>query len=544
MIRDRAASEIRRTRIVLRVATSTGLARTFTARGLGAAALALLEGGANPALIYRIYAADRGAAPAIIDEDGVIDFATLWERIRRFAGALERRGVGRGDTVLVTLKNRVEFVVAQNAAALVGGAAVTASFHATTSELEYLASHARARVAVVEAERAHDLRRILGPSGTVVTVTARGAAPHPDARALRMSELWLEPPPMRRRGARSMDPAVVVYTSGTTGAPKGAVRKFPRDTLPSALSFIAETPMSAGDVHLVLAPLYHSTAYAFATMTHLLGGAIVLRTSFEPARFYDDVAAYRVNTTALVPTMLHRLLAEDDRRSFPHLRAIFSGGAALSPALAARARERFGDVLFNFYGATETGLVTLATPEDLRRAPGTIGRAVPGVEVRVLDERGVEAPPGVVGELYARSPLLSAGYLRDASATAGATRDGFMSVGDLARRDDEGRFFLEGRRREMIISGGVNVYPIEVEHALESHPDVVEAAVIGMPDEEWGERVRAYVVRRDGAALDAEGLRAFMKTKVDVAKVPREIVFIEALPRNPTGKVQKARLPR
>jgi fatty-acyl-CoA synthase len=204
--------------------------------------------------------------------------------------------------------------------------------------------------------------------------------------------------------------------------------------------------------------------------------------------------------------------------------------------------NQFGDILFNFYGATETGLVTLASPADLRAAPGTIGTLVPGNEVRVLDDAGRDVNDGEVGELFVRSRLLAAGYHDDPASTQASMRDGFFGVGDLARRDRDGRYFLEGRKRDMIISGGVNVYPAEVESVLEAHAGIHEAAVVGVDDPEWGERVRAFVVRAPGATLDEEAVITWCRERLAGPKRPREVVFLDALPRNPMGKVLKREL--
>jgi acyl-CoA synthetase (AMP-forming)/AMP-acid ligase II len=264
---------------------------------------------------------------------------------------------------------------------------------------------------------------------------------------------------------------------------------------------------------------------------------------FKAEPFLQMVDRYAITTTAMVPTMLHRVLelppatrAKYDART---LRAVFSGGAPLPAPVATEFMDTFGDVLFNFYGATETGLVTLAKPADLREAPGTIGKALPGNDIRLVGDDGRDVGPGEVGELYVKNQLLVAGYHDDPEATAQSMREGFFSVGDLARRDVSGHYFIEGRKRDMVISGGVNVYPAEVEGVLEQHPDVAEVAVVGVPDREWGERVRAFVVRKAGSSVDEGDLKIFARERLAGPKVPRDFVFLEALPRNPTGKVLK-----
>jgi fatty-acyl-CoA synthase len=272
-----------------------------------------------------------------------------------------------------------------------------------------------------------------------------------------------------------------------------------------------------------------------------LGNTVVLMDDFKPEAYLALVQKHHVTTSAVVPTMLHRVLSlpSEVRAQFDtgSLRVVFSGGAPLPAPVALAFMDTFGDVLFNFYGATETGFVTLANPQDLRAAPGTIGRPIPGNSIRLLGDDGSVLPVGEVGELFVKNDMMVAGYHNDASATAASQREGYFSVGDLARVDAAGRYFIEGRKRDMIISGGVNVYPAEVEGVLEEHPHVVEVAVVGVSDPEWGERVTAFVVLREPEALDE--LRRFAKERLAGPKQPRQYVVMTALPRNATGKVLK-----
>ncbi|MCZ7684319.1 MAG: AMP-binding protein [Sandaracinaceae bacterium] len=339
--------------------------------------------------------------------------------------------------------------------------------------------------------------------------------------------------------------AVVIYTSGTTGKPKGAVRRFPKEMVWDVLHVLDELPIRVDDRHLVVAPMYHSTAFGFIAFTMTLGGAVVIERAFDPERFLATIARERVTTTALVPTMLHRVLRAPRGHAAPLRHAEPAGHLLrrrpLTGELARRVIEEMGHVLYNFYGATETGLNTIATPEELLRSPGTIGHAIEGNDIRLLDEAGREVPPGETGELWVKNAMLVAGYHADEQATKASMREGYFSVGDLAHRDANGLYHLDGRKRDMIITGGVNVYPAEVEEILHRHPQVSEVAVIGVPDEEWGERVRAFVVPREGG-IDEADLVAWSKRHLAGPKVPRDVRVVDELPKNPTGKVLKREL--
>jgi fatty-acyl-CoA synthase len=536
-----------RVRAAARVASQSGMLFELSPAGARTAALAIAHGTRNPALAFSIHAANRPNKPAVLWHDRRLTYRQLDDRINRLAVGLRRRGIAQGARVLLMMRNRPEFVEVLGGTGRAGVGAVSVSWRSTTSELVYLAQHSGAKAILFEA----DLWPVVAPARESLRaipeqgfVAVGGDVPG----CARYEEDLLAPagaPAVAAQGADT-DAAVVVYTSGTTGKPKGAVRKFPKDALLAALRFIAETPMRSDDVHLVACPLYHSTAFGFLAMSGILGATSVIMDEFKPEPFLELVDRFGVTTTAVVPTMLHRILALPPsiraRYDVRSMRAIFSGGAPLPGPLAIEAMDYFGDVVFNFYGATETGLVTLAKPADLRAAPGTIGVPVPGNTIRLLDDAGSEVPDGAVGELYARNKMLVAGYHDDPESTRASMRDGFFSVGDLARRDRAGRYFIEGRKRDMIISGGVNVYPAEVEAAIEAHPEVSEVAVVGVEDKEWGERVQAFVVRRPGSAVDEGALKAWCRERLAGPKVPRDYVFLDGLPRNPTGKVLKREL--
>lgn len=542
-----AQSTIWRLRTTARVGMATGLTRGMTPRGAATIAREIARGRMNPSLLFRFHAANTPHRIALVapagahgaKEERAYSCFELNDLIDRAASGLASIGVRRGDAVLIALKNRPEFILLQAAVGRLGASAVSVSWRSTAPEIEYIGENSQARALVFDSTiadtiaQAMPLLRRIEPARAFSVGGA--VAGHPSFQDLvRAGDAYEE---------ASEDAAVVMYTSGTTGKPKGAVRKFPREALAHVLSFVEQTPMIAGETHLAVCPLYHATAFGFTTLTYILGGKVVVLPEFRPESFLEAVERHRITTTAVVPTMLHRLLELGKERIRKHdtssLKAIISGGAPLSASLARDVLDVLGDKLFNFYGATETGLVTVAGPDDLRASPGTIGRVVPGQEVRLLDDDGRDVPDGEVGELFVRSEQLVTGYHADEKATRSSMREGYFSVGDLARRDARGCYHIEGRKRDMIITGGVNVYPAEVEAALDTHPAVLEAAVVGIPDREWGERVRAYVVLRPSASATAEDLVTHCAQRLAKTKIPREIRFLEQLPKNPTGKVLK-----
>ncbi len=534
----------------LRVLRSTGIAWEVRPAGVVELVRGVLTGAQNPALVYRVHAKNIGDKVAVVDHGREVTFAEMDARLDRIRASLARRGIGRRSRVVVMTKNRREFIEVSGACARAGAGAVSISWRSTPKELAYVATHSGARALLVEAELLPvvEQARASLPEAMLANVFVVGDVPPGSPEGIVPYEVLLEPSPAEAHADESVDDdaALVVYTSGTTGNPKGAVRKFPKNAIQGALRFISETPMRVDDVHLVACPLYHSTAFGFVTLSQILGATIVLMEHFDPEQFLRLVEKHHITSTAVVPTMLQRILdlPLETRRRYDtrSLRLVFSGGAPLPASVAIAFMDAFGDILYNFYGATETGLVTLAKPADLRAAPGTIGRALPGNDIRLLDDLRREVPVGQVGELFVKNDLMIAGYHGDEAATRDSMFGEHFSVGDLARRDAEGRWFLEGRKRDMIISGGVNVYPAEVEGVLEKHPDIQEVAVVGIPDREWGERVRAFVVAREGRPLDEGAVRAFARARLSGAKVPRDVVFLDALPRNPTGKVLKREL--
>lgn len=335
---------------------------------------------------------------------------------------------------------------------------------------------------------------------------------------------------------------LVLLTSGTTGTPKGAPRTV-RSPL-AAAQFLDRIPLRTGECTVMAAPLFHGTGLSQFLLSFALGSTVVLRRRFDPEATVRAIQDNKATALVLVPTMLRRILdlgAEIlGKYDTTSLRIIFCAGSALSPELGNRATEAFGDVVHNLYGSTEVAVATVATPEDWRRAPGTVGRAPVGCRVALYDDNGRKvSTPGVVGRVFVGSMLSFEGY------TDGRQKeiiDGLLCSGDLGHFDDDGLLFIDGRDDDMIVSGGENVFPGEVENLLLEHDGVVEAAVVGVPDDDYGQRLAAYVVTRPGVTVEGEELRAYVKANLARFKVPRDIVFVDELPRNATGKLLRNKL--
>jgi fatty-acyl-CoA synthase len=335
---------------------------------------------------------------------------------------------------------------------------------------------------------------------------------------------------------------LIILTSGTTGTPKGASRGGLQGA--GVLHLFEALPARANSVTVIACPIFHSWGLANAGIAVALGSPIVLRRKFDPEKTLELVAKNRAPALAVVPVMMQRMvdLPEEVRNRYDVscLRMVGASGSALAGDLATRFMDAFGDVVYNLYGSTEVGYVSVAGPRDLRDAPGTAGRPVRGNHVELLDDDDQPVPQGEIGRIFVGNSIQFEGY------TGGGTKEtvaGLMSTGDVGHVDEAGRLFVDGRDDDMIVSGGENVFPREIEELLVEHAEIEDAAVVGVPDPDFGARLRAYIVRRNGAALDEEAVKSYVKENLARYKVPREIRFIDEMPRNPAGKVVKRELP-
>jgi acyl-CoA synthetase (AMP-forming)/AMP-acid ligase II/carbon monoxide dehydrogenase subunit G len=520
----------------LKLLTDAGLIRPMRPDKPARLALMLARWGRSPAAGYLGGVIRFPDEPSIVDELGTLSFREVNERTNRLAHALSDQGIGEGDGVGVMCRNHRGFIEATVALSKLGADALFLNTAFAGPQLAEVVQREKPRAIVYDEEFTGLLEDAGRQRKRFIAWHDSERTDDPTLDALIEAGDPADPVPPDREGR------AVLLTSGTTGAPKGASRGQPPSIDP-AISFLSKIPLRARQVTHIAAPLFHSWGFAHFTIGLILGSTYVLRRKFDPEACLAEVARHRCESLAVVPVMMQRILElPDDTRArydTSSLRVVAASGSALPGDLATQWMDAFGDNLYNLYGSTEVAWATIATPEDMRAAPGTAGRAPRGTVVRLYDERGREVPPGETGRIFVGNEMLFEGY------TGGGSKDlidGLMATGDVGRLDDEGRLFVEGRDDEMIVSGGENVFPKEVEDLMARHEAVEEVAAIGVEDKDFGQRLRAFVVLREGKKATEDDLKGLVKQNLARYKVPREVVFVDELPRNATGKVIKREL--
>lgn len=515
----------------LKVLGQAGVLRPHSPLALAKAGKALKDWGVGPAGGFTAAALLAPHRTAIIDELGSLTYDEVHRRSNALARSLADLGVSAGDGVAVMCRNHRGFVDASIATAKLGADILYLNTAFAGPQLADVVERERPRVVVHDEEFSELLagadvaERVLawtdGPTDAPTLESLIDASPDDDL------------PPAGRNGR------IVILTSGTTGTPKGAPRS--EAGIEAAVSLLSRMPLHYGWRTHIAAPLFHTWGFAHLALAMLLGSTMVLRRKFDPEAFLEVAEAERCDSIVVIPVMLQRVMGLPEetlaRYDLSHVRVVASSGSALPGDLALEWMDRFGDNLYNMYGSTEVAYASIATPEDLRAAPSAAGRPPYATIVKILDPDGRPLPPGETGRIFVGNGLLFEGY------TGGGGKeviDGLMSTGDVGHFDEDGRLHVVGRDDEMIVSGGENVFPKEVEDALMRHGAVVEVAAVGVDDHEFGRRLRAYVVVRGSVSEDE--LKAHVKDNLARFKVPREIVFIEELPRNATGKVLKREL--
>ncbi|WP_328618021.1 acyl-CoA synthetase [Amycolatopsis sp. NBC_00355] len=479
-------------------------------------------------------------AVGIVDEVGPLTYKQLDDQSNALARAWSERGIKPGQVVAALCRDHRGLVLTMAAAGKLGVRLLLMNTGFAKPQLADVAKREKVTALVYDQEftglldaMPENVDRYLAWVDNDSDLSDRDVPVLAEIIASTDDRPW--PAPAKPGG-------FVLLTSGTTGTPKGAPR--PHTSALASAQFLDRIPLRANEATYMGAPLFHGTGLSQFILSFALGSTVVMRRKFSPEETLRGVAEHKCTALVLVPTMLQRIvdLPADVRAKYDtsSLRIIFVAGSALSPDLGNRANEAFGPVVHNLYGSTEVAVATVATPEDWVKAPGTVGRAPVGCKVALYDEKGGRITEAhVTGRVFVGSGLSFGGY------TDGRHKeiiDGLLSSGDVGHFDDDGLLFIDGRDDEMIVSGGENVFPIEVENLLVEREDVLEAAVIGVEDAEFGQRLKAFVVLADGADLDVDAVRDYVKANLARYKVPRDVEFLAELPRNATGKVLRTKL--
>jgi fatty-acyl-CoA synthase len=474
---------------------------------------------------------------AVIDEQGELSYRELDSQVNSIANAWRAAGLAPGDGVAILTRNHRGFLQALFAGAKCGARVILMNTGFSAPQVREVSMREGADLLVYD-EEFEPLLGNLTPRHGRFRAWLETRYDEPDTLAALIASAAPVPAPPKPSRA----PRLVIMTSGTTGTPKGAGRDVPVSLSPVG-GPLSKVPFRSGDVTQISAPLFHALGFTQGLLQIGLGATLVLQRRFDVVDVLESLEHNRVNTWIVVPVMLQRVLQQASEqvagRDLSALRIVYMSGSQLGVDLERRSREAFGNVLYNLYGSTEIAFATIATPEDLAVEPNCVGRVVRGARVKILDADGEELPVGETGRIFVGHMLEFEGY------TGGGDKErigGLVSSGDLGHFDAGGRLFIDGRDDEMIISGGENVFPREVEELLHLHPEIVEAAAIGMPDPSFGQSLTAFVVLQEGAQLSAEEIKEYVRSNLARYKAPREVVFINTLPRNPTGKVLKREL--
>ncbi len=508
--------------------------------------------------ILTIYAQTQPAKPGVIDDrpDGTVvtwTYAEFEAQSNRVANLLLSLGAKPGHKVLWCGPNSPEVVAVMSATRKIGAIAVPLNYRLTPEEALYVINHSDAEVAYVDYEYAPMFAALRGQLDKVRHIIVVGGPESPDGQRpdgmLTDADIAAAPASVPDVGDATGGGGAMIYTSGTTGKPKGAVRFGPLDpeVMGALLMLFGYRP---DDVYITSGPLYHSGPSAFMGAGLLFGQTIVLQRKFDAQDWLRLVDKYQVTSTFSAPALIRMVCAlpqeVKDRYDRSSMRVMVANAAPWSYALKQQYVADFPPgSLFEVYGSTELGVDTVLKPEDQMRKPGSCGQPAPGIEIVLFDEEGNQVTgtgPDHPGEVFIRSKVVFDAYYKNDASYSSNKRGDFHTVGDIAYWDDEGYLYICDRKTDMIISGGMNIYPAEIEAALEAHPEIYDVAVFGIPSEEWGEVVHATVVRSPGSSLTAEEITAFAREHLASYKVPRSVDFAGELPRTGSGKLLKRQL--
>ena len=520
----------------VRILAGAGVVRPMRPDKLLRLGTTLVRWGRSPAAGFIVGAIRNPHEPALIDELGTLTFQQIDQRTNALAHGLADAGVKEGDAVAIMCRNHRGFVEASVANAKLGANSLYLNTAFAGPQITEVVKREKPVAIVYDEEFSDLLEEAATRRKRFIAWQDSEEVEYPTLEQLIAAGPTEAPVPPANTGK------MIILTSGTTGTPKGANRGSP-DSLDPATSFLSRIPLEYRATSHIAAPLFHSWGFAHFVLGMLLGTTIVLTRTFDPEESLRQIARTKAQALVVVPVMMSRILElpEETRRKYDvsSLTVVAASGSALPGDLANKWMDAFGDNLYNLYGSTEVAWATIATPQDMRDAPGTSGKPPRGTVLKLYDEKGIEVPRGQTGRIFVANSMMFEG------STGGGSKDeidGLMATGDVGRLDDAGRLFVEGRDDEMIVSGGENLFPKEVEDLIARHDGVSEVACVGVEDEKFGQRLRAFVVTQGSGGPDEDALKKHVKSNLANFKVPREIWFLDELPRNATGKVLKREL--
>jgi fatty-acyl-CoA synthase len=515
---------------------SAGVLRAVGPLELAATAGALARWGFGPQAAYAVSSVHSATRAAIVDEAGELTFAEADRQTSALAAGLQAGGVRQGDAVGILCRNHRWFVLTLVALSKLGARAVLLNTAFAAPQLAEAIKREGVKAVILDSEFLPLLPERRGLKRWIAW-RENGSD---DLSALQDLVAETDPGDLRP----GMEPGgFVILTSGTSGAPKGAKRS--GVAYSSAVPLLTAIPLRAREITLIASPLFHSWGFAHLMIGFLLSSTVVLQRRFDAEQVLAAIEQERATALVAVPVMMQRILDLPARRRRKYdtssLEVVAVSGSALSGDLAGRFMDEFGDVVYNLYGSTEVAWVSIASPDDLRAAPGTAGKPPRRTRLAILDEAGNPVPAGEPGRIFAANAAAFEGY------TTGGRKESvgdLMATGDIGYVDAEGRLFVTGRSDAMIVSGGENVYPEEIEDVLARHPAIAEVAVGGVDDPEFGQALAAYIVRKPRARLSADAVKSYVRGNLSRYKVPRQVHFVKTLPRNPSGKVVRRELSR
>ncbi|QQK80303.1 AMP-binding protein [Salicibibacter cibi] len=498
----------------------------------------------NVGELYTLNCAHLGEKPAVICEGRSISHRELEKRTNQFAHLLMNMGYKKNDRIAILAKNHIEYPVIMIGAAKAGISFTPINYRMTEEEIVGLLQHCHPRglffseeyLDVVEATKKHIGVRDYFNMDSYATIEGFESYD---------SLLNLQPDHKPQTQLESQDIYYIGYTSGTTGTPKGSVVTHESRGMLILIN-AAEFGIGTKDVQLVPGPIYHSAPHVFLLTQLVMGGTIALMKEFDSEEVLKNIAKYQVTNMFMAPTMYNFVLDLDERTKehydFSSVKILISGGSSLPTRIKEKITSEFANAgLYEFYGASETGVNTLLYPHEQLQRPQSAGKAAPFNDIKILDDEGNEVPNGEVGTIYTKNPYYFKGYLDRPEETAKVFHHDYITAGDLATKDDDGYIYIVGRKKDMVISGGVNIFPEEIEEVLYKHPDIKEATVIGVPDEKWGESLKAFIVPRNND-LKEDAVIDFVKQHLASYKKPKTVNFVNGLPRNASGKILKREL--